>query len=74
MSISSQDQKTFAKSLEDMIDREDFNKYYEDALDEITDKLQLEVVSTQGFSWTEMDTVEDYQKAKNIYQSFLKIA
>jgi choline kinase len=74
MSISSQDQKAFAKSLEDMIAREDFNKYYEDALDEITDKLQLEVLPTQGFSWTEMDTVEDYQKAKNIYESFLKTA
>lgn len=64
--LNDHDREKFAKSLEYMISKEEFDKYYEDALDRITNDLDLKVLSTDGLEWTEIDFLEDYQKAKNL--------
>ncbi len=58
--------KAFKKSLEYMIEAGDTDKYYEDALDRILADIKLGTVSTKAYSWTEIDTPEDYQRAKEL--------
>lgn len=64
--LSQHDVEAFANSLEHMIYEEIYHKYYEDALDRIATELTLRVISTDGHEWTEIDFVEDYEKAKNL--------
>ncbi len=64
--LSNNDASKFKASLENMIANGIYDKYYEDALDRITSELKLKAVSTEGFGWTEIDTKEDYQKAKDL--------
>lgn len=66
MHISNNDLGKFSQSLEFMIVNQEFNKYYEDALDRIASDLELRLVSTQGHEWTEIDTLEDYNRARNL--------
>lgn len=71
--LTGEDIKKFAKSLEEMIEAEDFDKYYEDALDRISSDLNLELVSTDAKLWTEIDFPEDYQRAKKIVAELNKV-
>lgn len=64
--LSNNDSAKFKASLENMIDSGIYDKYYEDALDRITSDLKLKAVSTQAYGWTEIDTKEDYAKAKDL--------
>jgi len=66
MHLSGASLKAFKQSLESMITAGDTDKYYEDALDKIVKDIELETVSTQGYSWTEIDTPEDYSRAKEL--------
>lgn len=61
----------FKDSLETMIEREDFDKYYEDAIDERLEDMNISFVSTKGLAWSEIDTKVDYQKAQEKF-SLLK--
>ncbi len=56
----------FRASLEEMIKAGETDKYYEDALDRIVTGLDLKTVSTQGYSWAEIDTEADYKRAQNL--------
>jgi choline kinase len=44
--------------------------YYEDALAAVLDRLPVGVCSTGGRPWTEVDTLEDYQRALGIAAAF----
>ncbi len=66
MHLNDKDSQRFAQSLETMIENQEFGKYYEDALDRIANDLELGLVSTQGYDWTEIDTLDDYQKALKV--------
>lgn len=56
----------FDQSINEMIKAGKVDEYYEDALDKVLDKLNLGIVSTEGLSWAEMDTPEDYERAKSL--------
>ncbi len=64
--LNNKDAIQFKKSLETMIEAEEFSKYYEDALDRIAEDLDLKLVSTEGQEWAEIDTVADYNRARNL--------
>lgn len=64
--LNSDDAVQFKKSLELMIEAQEYSKYYEDALDRIANSLDLKIVSTEGQEWAEIDTVEDYNRARNL--------
>lgn len=66
MHIGTKELKQFSQSMETMIANQEYTKYYEDALDRIATELELKLVSTQGHEWTEIDTIEDYNKARNL--------
>jgi choline kinase len=66
MHIAGQDIKLFRTALEELIAAKDFDKYYEDALDKVASKLNLTTVSTAALAWTEVDTLEDYERAKEL--------
>ncbi len=76
--LNKSDATLFKKSLETMIEAQEYSKYYEDALDRITKELNLKLVSTEGYEWAEIDTIEDYNRARNLecakspYQSSCK--
>jgi choline kinase len=64
--LNEDDSQSFSKSLQSMIISGFYDKYYEDALDKIASELNLQILSSQGYEWTEIDTPEDYQKAQNL--------
>lgn len=64
--LNGQDIEVFKKSLEYMIEAGQTDMYYEDAIDRQTSEMNVGTVSTQGLSWSEIDTPEDYQKAKEL--------
>lgn len=66
MHLSGASLAAFKTSLEEMIANGETDKYYEDALDRIVTELDLKTVSTQGYSWAEIDTEVDYQRAQNL--------
>ena len=49
-----------------MLKNNETDRYYEDALDNILEKIDIYPLSTKGEEWTEIDFPEDYQKAKNL--------
>ena len=64
--LAGNDINKFRTSLEKMIEEKEYAKYYEDALDRIINELELEILSTEGMLWTEIDTPIDYERAKGI--------
>jgi len=66
MRINDSDLKHFKHQLNQMLKNNETDKYYEDALDNILDKIDIYPLSTRAEEWTEIDFPEDYQKAKNL--------
>jgi L-glutamine-phosphate cytidylyltransferase len=66
MRINDSDLKYFKNQLNYMFKNNDIDKYYEDALDQILEKIDIYPLSTKGEEWTEIDFPEDYIKAKNL--------
>ena len=56
----------FLESLENNVKNKKLNIYYEDALANILETSSVFPCSTNGLPWTEVDTSEDYEMAKNI--------
>ncbi len=52
--------------LDELIKRGRTNLWYEEVLNELTDEIILRPVYTHGLPWIEIDTVEDYLRAKKI--------
>lgn len=63
----------FLESLEENIRNKKFDLYYEDALAYVLDEISILPCSTGGKSWTEVDTKEDYEVAKNIAFEMRKV-
>jgi choline kinase len=70
--LAGKDIQRFNSSLEKIISNQEFSVYYEDALDRITDELEMNILSTRGLAWTEIDTPEDYERAKTIVAKLTK--
>ncbi len=49
--------------LEKFIENENTNVYYEDAIAELAKKAEINILTTDGYPWTEIDTFEDFEKA-----------
>lgn len=64
--ISKADLETFFNSAEKILEAQEYNLYYEDAIDRATEQMQVEALSTEAALWTEIDTVEDFNKAKEL--------
>lgn len=64
----------FLKSIEKNIQDKNFDLYYEDALDQITENISVYPCSTEGKQWTEVDTKEDLEKAKTIANELIALA
>ena len=64
----------FLESLENNVNAKNLDLYYEDALDQILDGVSISTLSTAGKSWTEVDTKEDYEHAKEIAKKLNKIS
>ncbi len=62
--ISRNDLNTFFTSIEKILNKEEFNLYYEDAIDRAAQEMNVLAVSTEAADWTEIDTKEDYAQAK----------
>ena len=62
------EREKFLESLEKNVKNKRLDIYYEDALADILSEISVYAVSTDGLPWTEVDTLEDYNKAKNILQ------
>ena len=56
----------FLASLEGNIKNKKFDLYYEDALAHVLKEINVFPCSTQGKAWTEVDTKEDYELAKEV--------
>lgn len=67
MHLNESDSYLFAESLVKFINEGQFTKYYEDALDAIAKQIKLSFVSTRDNIWSEVDTVEDYKRAKELF-------
>lgn len=68
------DRVKFLESLEDNVKNKQLDLYYEDALDQILNETSILPCSTQGLHWTEVDTKEDYEVAKNIVKELKGVA
>jgi len=66
MRINDSDLKYFKNQLNQMLKSNETDKYYEDALDQIAEKINIYPLLTKGEEWTEIDFPEDYAKAKNL--------
>jgi L-glutamine-phosphate cytidylyltransferase len=63
--ISKKDLPIFFNSIEKILEAREFNLYYEDAIDRASKEMNVFAVSTEAASWTEIDTKEDYSRAKD---------
>ena len=64
---------TFLESLEKNIKSKNWDFYYEDALDNILNKIKVYPCSTLGNPWTEVDTFQDYKHAIEIANEIRKV-
>ena len=67
------EREQFLKSLEKNVKGNRLDLYYEDALAHILDKVSVFPCSTEGLPWTEVDTIEDFEHAKQIAKKIKKI-
>lgn len=63
--LSNTDIPKFFASTEKILNAEEFNLYYEDAIDRASNEMSVFALSTQATLWTEIDTKEDYANAKD---------
>lgn len=66
--IGVDDLSLFRESLETIVRREEYDKYYEDVLDESLLEMDVRIVSTNGLYWIEVDTKEDYMDLRGQYK------
>lgn len=46
--------------------------YYEDAIHSVLDRIRLRPLFIDGLPWVEVDTVEDYQRARDLYGELVR--
>lgn len=57
---------TIFREIEDYLQDGKGNKWYEDAINEVLDEIDVAPVYTQGEKWIEIDTMEDLNMARSI--------
>ena len=62
----------FLESLEKNVKEKRFDLYYENALAQVLNEISVFPCSTKGLPWTEVDTKEDYEHAKEIAKELNK--
>lgn len=63
----------FLESLENNVKNNKLDLYYEDAIGYILSEISVFPFSTSGKLWTEIDTKEDYEHAKEIANQIYKV-
>jgi len=66
MHINESDRAIYANMLKELIEAADLKRHYEYALNKVLDKIDLVAESTQAYEWTEIDTLEDLEKARGL--------
>lgn len=66
--ISKEDAKIIFDEIKKFVDREEIKTFYESAFNNILNKVNFEILRTDGRKWTEVDFVQDYEEAKKICQ------
>lgn len=66
--FSKESRNIIFEELKKFVDRNEINVYYEDAFKNIINKLNVGFVRTGKSRWNEIDTIEDYEKAKNMFE------
>jgi L-glutamine-phosphate cytidylyltransferase len=67
--LSPADAPVVLEAARALLSRGETSLYYEDAIASVLDRMDLHVVSTDGLPWTEIDTVEDYERARRLVPS-----
>lgn len=70
--LSANDAQLALQAARDLIAKGGTNLYYEDAVAHALDRIPLQTLSTGGKRWTEVDTPEDYERARGIYANLQK--
>lgn len=70
--LRGQERIKFLESLEKNIKNRSFDLYYEDALGHVLNEVSIYPYSTKEKPWTEVDTQEDYEIAKQIAKEIKK--
>ena len=66
MHINESDRAVYADMLKELIEAADVKRHYEYALNKVLDKIELVAESTQAYEWTEIDTLEDLERARGL--------
>jgi len=64
--------KLLIRKLNSLVRQKFINEFFEKALDELARVINIRVVDITGLPCIEVDTLEDYEVAKEIYNSYLK--
>jgi len=64
--------KLFTRKLDSLVRQKFINEFFEKALDELAGVIRIRVVDITGLPCIEVDTLEDYEIAKKIYNYYLK--
>lgn len=70
LGISKFDKKTAAKILEQIdifVKKRQYNKIYEDALNNILEDNDIHVFNTRKYNWFEIDEISQFENARKIY-------
>jgi len=70
--FSKEDSALLFSKIYEFIDAGKTQYWYEHAMNEILDKIRLSSVSTDKMEWVEIDTHEDYEKAKVLFPKINK--
>lgn len=64
--------KLFIRKLDSLVKQKFVNEFFEKALDELARIVSIHIVDITGLPCVEVDTLEDYETAKKIYNSYLR--
>lgn len=66
--FSKENRNIVFEELKKFVDRNEINVYYENAFQNIIKKMDIGFVKTEGYRWSEIDTPEDYEEAKKMFE------
>lgn len=67
--VSKEDIDPFVQHLNDMVLKEEYNRWWENILYSYCDVFNPCFFDVAGFKWGEIDTIEDYEKVKKMYEN-----
>jgi choline kinase len=66
MHICTKDKAIYGDKLNELISKNDVKRHYEYALDQVLDSIEIKLESTQAYTWTEVDTLDDLERAQKL--------